>query len=206
METAAKQGLESRLSQRRRVAPTESTFEPSISRPKMPAMARMTTSHPRQPDHSGDNTADDKELTAEYPIGQPTSSPIEIVDHTQQHEDFTGLVDGVADAYTPDESGLAHIVLHFIRADDTRRQDIICMREVICPSTHNPMWVKLIEMLKKDDDFGVAFECRHDFLMINDRIRVGSERQFLACLRYLCNMNIWSSEVIVYSSKVEGMA
>ena len=204
METTAKQELESRLGQRRRVAPVELTSGPSVSALKIPAMATMITPHPRQPDHSSGNMAGGKELTAECRIGQPTSSSIEVVDHTQQHGDFTELVGMVNDAYIPDESGLAQIVFHFIRANDTTRQDIICMREVICPSTHSPLWVKLIEILKKDDGFGIAFECRHDFLMVNDKIRVGSERQFLACLQYLYNMNIWSSEVIVYSSKARG--
>lgn len=200
METAAKQELESRLDQSRRVAPTESTFGPSVSALKVPIVATMRTPHPSQPDHSSSDMADDTELTAECPIDQPTSSPVESVNHTQQHEGFAEVVGGVSDPYFPDESGLAQIVFHFMRANDTRRQDIICMREVIHPSTHGPLWVKLIEILKKDDDFGIAFECRRDFLMINDKIRVGNERQFLACLQYLYNMNTWSSEVIVYSS------
>jgi hypothetical protein len=59
--------------------------------------------------------------------------------------------------------------------------------------------VKLLEILKDDNEFGVSFEEGQQFLIVNDRIRVTNERQFLACLQYLLNWNVLNSEAPMYN-------
>jgi len=59
--------------------------------------------------------------------------------------------------------------------------------------------VKLLEILKDDNEFGVSFEEGQQFLIVNDRIRVTNERQFLACLQYLLNSNVLNSEALMYN-------
>jgi hypothetical protein len=49
------------------------------------------------------------------------------------------------------------------------------------------------------DDSGVGFEIG-DHLMVNNRIRVANERQFLACLQYLRNETVLNSAVYVHNS------
>ncbi len=90
------------------------------------------------------------------------------------------------------------MIFHFIRTDDVNKQDIISMRDIFDPSTNCPSWAKLLEILKTDHDFGVAFKESQEVLMINNQIRVGNERQFLACLQYLHNSNISNSKTLVY--------
>ncbi len=50
------------------------------------------------------------------------------------------------------------MVFHFMRADDFDKKDIVSMRDIVDLSTKRPSWVKLLEILKADDDFGVAFQ------------------------------------------------
>ena len=58
----------------------------------------------------------------------------------------------------------------------------------------------LVELLKADDGFGLAFEEGREYLMMNNRIRVANERQFLTCLQYLRNSDVFNSEVFVYTA------
>ena len=73
------------------------------------------------------------------------------------------------------------------------------MTDIVDPSTDHPSWVKLLEILA-DDKSGISFKESQQVLMVNDRIRVTNERQFLACLQYLLNGNILNSEVFVYNT------
>ena len=59
--------------------------------------------------------------------------------------------------YRPRHTILA-MVFHFMRADDFDKKDIVSMRDIVDLSTKRPSWVKLLEILKADDDFGVAFQ------------------------------------------------
>lgn len=91
------------------------------------------------------------------------------------------------------------MVFHFMRADDVNKQNIVSVRDIFDPSTEFPSWLKLLEVLKDDDELGVCFNDGQQFLIVNDRIRVTNERQFLACLQYLLNGNVLNSEALVYN-------
>lgn len=95
-------------------------------------------------------------------------------------------------------SGFA-MVFHFMRADNASRQEIVRMGDIVDPLTKMPSWSRLIEILKADDDFGLAFKVDCECLMVNNGIRVVNERQFHACLQYLRNSHTWNSEVWVCS-------
>ncbi|KAI9773664.1 MAG: hypothetical protein M1840_006938 [Geoglossum simile] len=92
---------------------------------------------------------------------------------------------------------ISAMVFHFVRAGDLTRQDIVGMSDILDPVTNFPSWANLVEVLKVDNDYGLAFREHHEYLMVNDRIRVRNERQFRACLQYLRNSNILNSEALV---------
>jgi len=92
------------------------------------------------------------------------------------------------------------MVFHFMRADDVNKQNIVSIRDIYDPSIDFPSWVKLLEILKDDDECGISFQQGQQFLIVNDRIRVTNERQFLACLQYLLNSNVLNSEALVYNT------
>ena len=73
------------------------------------------------------------------------------------------------------------------------------MRDIFEPSANRPSSVKLLEILKVDDDCGIAFQEGRQVLIVNNQIRVSNERQFLACLRQLLNSNVLNSEALVCS-------
>jgi hypothetical protein len=94
---------------------------------------------------------------------------------------------------------ISAIVFHFMRFGDASQQDIICVNDILDHSTNCPSWAKLVELLKVDDGFGLAFKEGREFLMVDNRIRVGNERQLLACLQYLRNSNVLNAEVLVWT-------
>ncbi|KAL9127828.1 MAG: hypothetical protein Q9217_003368 [Psora testacea] len=95
-------------------------------------------------------------------------------------------------------SGFA-MVFHFMRANNASRQDIVRIDDIVDPLTNLPSWARLVEILKTDDDFGLAFNEDCECLMVNNRIRVVNERQFCACLQYLRNSHTLNSEVLLCS-------
>ena len=133
-----------------------------------------------------------EEDTAEL---EPSSHPIEVVDLTPFNEEigpatFNRPLIAILTEQDLENSNLTPIstmVFHFVRAGDANSQDIVSINNILNSSTNYPLWAKLVEVLKADDDFGLAFREGREFLMINNRIRVSNERQFLACLQYLRN-------------------
>lgn len=59
-----------------------------------------------------------------------------------------------------------------------------------------PSWERLVDLLVEESGVGLR---DGDFLMVNNRIRIGNERQLLACLQYLRNETVLNSEVYVYN-------
>ena len=98
---------------------------------------------------------------------------------------------------TSDGASVLAMVFHLMRANDASRQDIICMGDIVDPSTNLPSWANLVEIPKANDDFGLAFKEDCECLVVNNGIRVGNERQFRACLQYLRNSHILNSEVLL---------
>lgn len=92
---------------------------------------------------------------------------------------------------------VSEMVFHLIRVDNVDKQDIITLGDIIDAYSRKPSWSMLLEMLK--EEYGIGFKEAKEFLMINDRIKVVNERQFLACVQYLRNTMTWNSDVLVYS-------
>ncbi len=214
MEAAAKHDLAGRLGGGRRPVPPDSTAGVSLSGLTEPAgMGTQILAESQDNFQLRPNTAMDGDIaiegavTVEGETFEPASSfrPIDVVSLTpyMETEPITLNRTGVA---TPTEWSLTNnsstsvltMVFHFIRTDDVNKQGIISMRDIFDPSTNCPSWAKLLEILKTDHDLGVAFKESQEVLMINNQIRVGNERQFLACLQYLHNSNIPNSKALVY--------
>ena len=131
--------------------------------------------------------------------------PIDVVELTPVNIDIEPIISGKGDEAIATEqlinnsnsTSVLAMVLHFMRADELDKQDIVSMRDIFDLSTNRPSWEKLLEILKADDGFGIAFKEGQQVLMINNQIRVSNERQFLACLQHLLNSNNLSCEVLV---------
>ncbi|KIW16613.1 hypothetical protein PV08_03801 [Exophiala spinifera] len=186
MESVAKQDLQNRLGLRRRV-PADSTAGVSIS---------GLTDHNRTSQH--ESLLERVTPSPESVVGECTPSslqPIPVVDTSSSREE------SFCSTYTNSPAGhsfaAAEMVFHVMRPNEPQKQDIIGMRDVIDAHTDEPSWPRLVDLLM--DDSGVGFG-RGDYLMVNNQIRVGSERQFLACLQYLRNEMILNCAVYVYNS------
>ena len=91
------------------------------------------------------------------------------------------------------------MVLHFERSDDPHKQDIILMNDIYDPITKTLSWAKLVELLSIAEGSGLDFKEGHEYLLVNDHIRVANERQFLACLQYLLNTGVLTAKVYANS-------
>jgi hypothetical protein len=91
------------------------------------------------------------------------------------------------------------MVFHIVRAGDDRQQDIVALTDVMDPLTGDPSWDRFVEILTAGGGLGVGFRDGEEFLVVNGRIRVASERQFLACIQYLRNSRTLNSEVSIHN-------
>ncbi|KAH0829622.1 hypothetical protein FOPE_10283 [Fonsecaea pedrosoi] len=188
MESMAKHELKDRLGLRRPVPP-DSTAGVSISglmdldeRPHgVSATLEMATT-------SIKSVVRDSEAHATTAALQP----IPVVDVSSPDEELP---------WTPynsypvgDSLSTTEMVLHVLRPNEPQRQDIIAIRDITDRFTGNPSWAKLVDLLM--DESGVGLK-DGDCLMVKNQIRVGNERQFLACLQYLRNEAALNSEVYV---------
>ena len=214
MEAAAKHDMENRLGGGRRPVPADSSAGVSLSgltesaEISSQAILQSPACYPTESDAvMGEGVAIGLSITsAEKTRSKSSFQPIDVVNLSPPKTDVeTVTIDGENWAMVREpifqESSLISVramVFHFMQADDFNRQDIVSMTDIIDPSTDYPSWVKLLEILA-DDKFGVSFKEGQQVLMVNDRIRVTNERQFLACLQYLLNGNILNSEAFVYN-------
>lgn len=190
MEAAAKQELQNRLGLRRPVPP-DSTAGVSLSGLTGHNLARGTQDESTMMKMVA--------MSGEYMASETlcaTSSlrPIAVVDLSSPDEElsqFSFNASPVGDSFS-----IAEMVFHVMRPGETHRQDIIAIRDIMDPHSGNPSWIRLVDVLR--DDSGIGFK-DGEFLMVNGRIRIGNERQLLACLQYLRNATVLNSEVFVYA-------
>jgi hypothetical protein len=205
MESTAKQDLVERLGGPRRPVPPDSTAGVSLSGLVTPNVTRAATpisilrsQYPKYDQNKKQVTdiALDKEIAQ---LSMPHGI-VETPDVGSSYEE-TGQVANIVEEQDSDVSisRVSSMVFHFTRADYPTKQDIVCMETIICPLTNRPSWEKLVGILEQEGDFELGFKEGQDFIMINDKIRVTNERQFLASLQYLHNLKIWNSEVLVDS-------
>jgi len=214
MEATAKQELENRLGSRHKCVPADSTAGVSLS-------GLTKSSHGRPGNQVTFGSHDDSAARQNLTMATEGSSTreggtdayesvqsIEVVELTSPNEEMelSSTFDRAVTAIPEEEfwgniepNLISAMVFHFRRDDDANRQDIVSMGEILNISTSYPSWTKLVEILKADDDFGLAFKEGRDFLMVNNQIRVGNERQFIACLQYLRNLKLLNSQVLVCS-------
>ena len=195
MEATARQDLEGRLGCLRRHIPADSTAGVSLSGLTESSMAAMVTKALTGPQCK---VADDQN-TATSPGGAIDREITDFESSTRPDTSDGSLIAMPLERRlkASDRTSVFAMVFQFMRANDASRQDIICMGDIVDPSTNLPSWANLVEMLKADDDFGLAFKEDYECLVVNNGIRVGSERQFSACLQYLRNSHILNSEVLL---------
>lgn len=190
MEAAAKQELQNRLGLHRPVPP-DSTAGVSLCGLTGHNLARRTEDESTMIEMvamSGESVA------RETLCATSSLRPIAVVDLPSPDEElsqFSFNISPIGDLFS-----IAEMVFHVMRPGETQRQDIIAIRDIMDPHSRNPSWIRLVDVLR--DDSGIGFK-DGEFLMVNDRIRVGNERQLLACLQYLRNATVLNSEVFVYA-------
>jgi hypothetical protein len=190
MEAAAREELQGRLGLRRPVPP-DSTVGISLSGLTDSDSARRGM----QDDSAMTETVamSGNSAARETPCATSSLQPIALVDLSSPDEELSQTPFSAFAA--SDSFSVTEMVFHVMRAGETRRQDIIALRDVMVSRSGIPSWIRLVEVLR--DDSGVGFK-DGEFLMVNDRIRVANERQFLACLQYLRNAMALNSDVFVY--------
>lgn len=187
MEAVAKQDLQNRLGLRRRVPP-DSTTGISVSG-LMDLYSRRTEGASRMIETV---EMPGKSLVREL-YTTPSHNPIQVLDNLSPDEEPSCVPH--SNFPVTDSFSITEMVFHVMRSNDSQRQDIIAIRDIMDRHSGEPSWVKLVDLLM--DDSGVAFG-DGEFLMVNDRIRVSNERQLLACLQYLRNAMVLNSEVYVH--------
>lgn len=90
------------------------------------------------------------------------------------------------------------MTFHVKRVDDPTRQDLVAITDIVDPISGIPSWDLFCSILAMEQRQGVAFDEASEFLMVNQCLRVGSPRQFNACLEYLRNAKSWNNEALVY--------
>lgn len=190
MEAVATYELESRLGLCRPV-PLDSSEGVSLTGLTDFRVATTEKSRNSSAIHGADEAGSFRESNVSHPLS--TQSMLAA--------DTTFSEDELSRAPTTAPTGMAlvvaEMVFHVLRTGDTERQDIIALGDVIDTNSGIPSWDKLLDVLK--DERGVAFKEAEEFLMVNGRIRVVNQRQFLACVQYLRNAMMWNSDVFVYS-------
>ena len=197
MEATARQDLEGCLTNFRKHIPADSTAGVSLSGLTESSVAAMVTEASAGPQckvatdqiiATGPDITMDREITNLESSTQPDTSDGSLI--AMPIEERLGTSDGTS---------VFAMVLHLMRANDASRQGIICMGDIVDPSTNLPSWANLIKILKADDELGLAFKEDCECLLVNNGIRVGNERQFCACLQYLRNSHILNSDVLLYN-------
>jgi len=197
MEATARQDLEGRLGCLRRNVPADSTAGVSLSGLTESSVAAMVTEasigpHCKvaadQDTATGPGDAMDREIADLGSSTRPATSDDALMAMPLERR-----------LETSDGTSVFPMVFHLMRANDASKQDIICMGDIVDVSTNLPSWANLVEILKADDDLGLAFKEDCECLLVNNGIRVGNERQFRACLQYLRNSHVLNSEVLLCS-------
>lgn len=197
MEATARQDLEGRLGHLRRHVPADSTAGVSLSGLTESIVAPMVTKESTGPQRKiaadqstakGQSDATAREITVSESPTQPDSS-----DNASMPMPLERRLE------ISDRTSVSAMVFHLMRANDASRQDIVCIGDIVDASTNLPSWANLVEILKADDDLGLAFKEECECLLVNNGIRVGNERQFRACLQYLHNSHVLNSEVLLCS-------
>lgn len=94
-------------------------------------------------------------------------------------------------------SKIMTMVLHFERADNPLKQEIVRISEISDHVNQQPSWEKLVEILNSNGRFRINFSFENDLLKIENHV-VEDQRQLAACLQYLCNIDNLNGHCLVY--------
>ncbi|KAL9630478.1 MAG: hypothetical protein Q9164_006393 [Protoblastenia rupestris] len=195
MEATARQDLEGRLDCLRRHVPADSTAGVSLSGLTESSVAAMVT---KLSTEQQCKVATDQNTTTSPGIAMDREvSDLESSTRPDTSDNSLMAIPPERRMETSDGSSVFAMVFHLMRANDANRQDIVCMGDIVDSSTNLPSWANLVEILKADNDSGLAFKEDCEWLVVNNGIRVGNERRFRACLQYLRYSHILNSEVLL---------
>ncbi|KFY98359.1 hypothetical protein V500_01724 [Pseudogymnoascus sp. VKM F-4518 (FW-2643)] len=203
MEHAARKELEQRLGATHRPVPADSSAGVSLS--------GLT-------EHSG-VAAPERSMTLKR---KASATKCTLADKAGPYQSSVSFTQCSADAKSSQQStaitkpstlnGLSasgpfsNIVILFTRAGDATRQEIIRMSDIAGQSAEFPSWAKLVDILNAGGKFGLGFRDGLEYMVIDGLINMHNERQFLACLQYLRNINKLNAEAVVYSAETYGLA
>lgn len=88
------------------------------------------------------------------------------------------------------------IVLHVRTPEDKLNQDLISVQSILDSTSNLPSWSRLVDILSLSDSVQLNFNST-DYLMLNGRIRIQNQRQFLASLQYTINSGTLNADVII---------
>lgn len=188
MASVATQELKDRLGLRRPVPP-DSTAGVSFS-----GLADYNT-NPQDASAAEVVIASTRSFSGEAANTTSLLQPISVVDVSGPDDEFSWAP--VDSSSVGGSFPTIEMVFHVIRMHEPQRQDIITIHEIMDPCSGEPSCARLVELL--EDESGVDLR-EGDFVMVNDRIHVGNERQLHACLQYLRNEAVLNSEVYVYNA------
>lgn len=207
MEGIAKSDLLNRLGQRRWPIPADSTAGVSLS--GLTGSRSLEATDFGDPDYIAvdfeDATETGHSSSPSHAISTDSPSPPNAVSRTPQSPDSQRLSINEIDLYRAEHQtkqspqvSVSSMVFHFTCLDDTR-QNIVTMNSILDPDTELPTWSTLLQILKQDESFGPVFR-DSDVMIVNDRIHVRTERQFIACCQYLMNSGVLNSDVKICDS------
>lgn len=209
MESTARQEIRRRIGGVSRTVPLDSTAGVSLS--------GLADWGPPSPADSHSNVQDDYEHQAGGPSPQSDEASIpseayeqESVETPPRNDDGSVVsehayarVSAAAEAPQPPAYELPVYVFNIVRADDSRRRDLVSSRDVAgargLEPGHTASWRRLVEVLGAGERLGVGFDEDTEFLQVNGRLRVSNERQFHACLHFLHNSGCRNADVVVYT-------
>lgn len=201
MEAAAKQDLDGRLGFARRAIPADSTAGISLGGLTTASttgldMPNLDELRRPRPDASASTVWEEESLRLDGASDCPTShEPVAVVVSRNPRQ---GRHQQASRTVAVSQCSL--MAFHVMSAEDPTRQNIICSRDLMVPSAEFPSWSRFIDIVSAEGEQGLSFKEGSDYFMFEKRIRVTNERQFLACLQYLNNLDILSSEVYIHSS------
>ncbi|KAK8096326.1 uncharacterized protein PG998_014194 [Apiospora kogelbergensis] len=200
LEVAAKHEIEQRLGLgTRRPLPLDSTTGVSLPQALSQQVVDQYIEQPYErlssptSDDLGQGSASQREIT-----------PDSIIDSTDEYggarlHDATSSPSARQD-YTSTgahETATRVMIFHVKWAEDSARQDLIALPDIISPTTGKPCWDLMCVILATEQGFSVGFDKDSEFLLVNGNLRVGNGRQFNACLEYLRNAQSWNNEALV---------
>ncbi|KAF6792020.1 hypothetical protein CMUS01_16198 [Colletotrichum musicola] len=209
MESTAKQELRRRIGGVARTVPLDSTAGVSLS--------GLVDWGPPSPVDSHSNVQDNYEHQAEEPSPQSDDDSIpseafeqESVETPPRNDDGGAVSEhahaqesAVEEAPPPPAYEPPVYVFNVVRADDSQRRDLVSSRDIAGAGGFEPghtcSWRRLVEILGAGERFGVRFNEEAEFLVVNNRMRVGNERQFHACLHFLHNSGCRNADVVVHT-------